>query len=1340
MAIVLVIASLPGQFGVNQRAHAAAGEPYIGEIQLFPYQGAPKNWAYLSGQILPINQNTALFSLLGIQFGGNGSTTFAVPNLVGKAPAGMGYYMAIQGMYPSRDGSGYGVGNAALGEVRLFPYTFAPSGWLSLQGQTLPISYYSELYDMLGTTFGGDGNSTFKLPTLTDPAPNIHYAISIDPSVSATNGTGSEFMGEIIPYPVPISNSPFIPAKGALLSINNYEALFQLVDTKFGGNGMTTFAVPDLRGNPAHLEYYIVEDQSIYPEITSTPPSVHSDDYTTLQNNALSVSAPGVLGNDSNAIAAGVQKQTAHGTVVMNSNGSFVYTPIRGYVGNDSFVYEAGNTNSGRLETVNITVEQGYPPVISGVTSNAIYNTAVTPTFNEGTAVLNGMTFTSGTKVDIDGTYTLVVTNTIDSTTVPFTIDQTAPIVTGVTDNGTYSTAPTITFNEGTAMLDNAAIPNGKIVSQEGQHTLVVTDTAGNTTTIGFKVYFKRTLTFNSDGGSAVVNTQVDYNTLATPPAPPVKTGYTFGGWYSDAGHTMPFDWLNTSITTDHTLYAKWVVNPYTVQFNTYGGSAVNDQVTDYNTYITEPPAPTQTGYTFAGWYSDAAYTTLFNFQTMTIMDNLTLYAKWVAKPYTVQFDTDGGSTIANQTVDYSTFINPPIVPTKTGYTFGGWYSDAGRTMPFDFSATSMIADLTLYAKWNPLTYNLTFISNGGSLVNNVVADYNSLALPPISPTRAGYTFMGWYSDPTLTTLFDFSTSLIQSDHILYAKWSNVVYTIQFDTAGGSAIADQLVAYGDILTAPVAPTRTGYSFVGWYSDPALSTPYNWSTSSITEHTILYAKWSTNAYSVRFDTYGGSAVADVNVDYGDKLIAPPAPSKAGYSFVGWYTDNTFTTLFDFNNTPITSNLKLYANWSNQVYTVSFNTYGGSSIDNVFVVNGGKITAPTPPTRSGYTFVHWYLENNLNNVFKFDTTTITSNLTLNANWKKKDDSSSSNNSSSGSTLPDKATSTNGVLILDPTQEGEVSLENDVDVRIPVGAINQPLNVSINKITNTANLLTNQKNLISSIYEINKNFVQNFNIPITLIFTFEMPKLQPNQQAEVFYFDENNQTWISTGAATVKGNRITTQVDHFTKFAVFAVDKPSVSTDPSAEIPATPTPAPLSTVITDIQGHWAESMIQQAVSEGWVKGYVDGSFKPNASVTRAEFIVMMMNLLPTDQTEATLTFKDQASIGAWARSSVAEAVQAGFIQGDAKGTFRPNAQVTRAEMAVIVAKVLHLDLSQQVTSSFADQAKIPAWAKASVTAMQQSRLLSGKANHTFAAMDSTNRAEAIKVLTGMRQNIKK
>jgi uncharacterized repeat protein (TIGR02543 family) len=119
---------------------------------------------------------------------------------------------------------------------------------------------------------------------------------------------------------------------------------------------------------------------------------------------------------------------------------------------------------------------------------------------------------------------------------------------------------------------------------------------------------------FYSNGGSAVTSQNVSYNATATEPAAPVKTGYTFSGWFSDAGLASLFS-FNTPITGDITLYAKWEIKNYTDTFNSNGGSAISNQNLAYNTTTAHPADPTQNGYSFAGWYSDAALTNIFKLQ-----------------------------------------------------------------------------------------------------------------------------------------------------------------------------------------------------------------------------------------------------------------------------------------------------------------------------------------------------------------------------------------------------------------------------------------------------------------------------------------------------------------------------------------------------------------------------------------------------------------------------------------------------------------------------------------------------------------------------------------------------
>jgi hypothetical protein len=166
-------------------------------------------------------------------------------------------------------------------------------------------------------------------------------------------------------------------------------------------------------------------------------------------------------------------------------------------------------------------------------------------------------------------------------------------------------------------------------------------------------------------------------------------------------------------------------------------------------------------------------------------------------------------------------------------------------------------------------------------------------------------------------------------------------------------------------------------------------------------------------------------------------------------------------------------------------------------------------------------------------------------------------------------------------------------------------------------------------------------------------------------------------------------------------------------------------------DISGHWAEVNIKQAVSSGIVSGYPDRTFKPNNTVTRAKFAVMLMNTLKPQGAGAALTFTDTAKIGAWAQKAVAQAVQAGIIKGYEDGSFRPDAEIIRAEMAVMLANALGLPIEAKAATDFADNKDIPAWAKGAVSADKKLGLLEGKGSNAFDPNGKTTRAEAATVL---------
>jgi hypothetical protein len=186
------------------------------------------------------------------------------------------------------------------------------------------------------------------------------------------------------------------------------------------------------------------------------------------------------------------------------------------------------------------------------------------------------------------------------------------------------------------------------------------------------------------------------------------------------------------------------------------------------------------------------------------------------------------------------------------------------------------------------------------------------------------------------------------------------------------------------------------------------------------------------------------------------------------------------------------------------------------------------------------------------------------------------------------------------------------------------------------------------------------------------------------------------------------------------------------PTIDVPTTDDPTAVN--FSDISGHWAEANIKQAASNQMINGFPDGTFRPNHTVTRAEFAVMLMNALKLQGEGAELTFTDTAKIGTWAQKAVAQAVQAGIITGYADGSFGPNAEVTRAEMAVMIANALGQSIEANAVIGFADDGNIPAWAKGSVAYVKQAGIVQGKGDNEFAPQDHATRAEAVTVLLNM------
>ena len=199
----------------------------------------------------------------------------------------------------------------------------------------------------------------------------------------------------------------------------------------------------------------------------------------------------------------------------------------------------------------------------------------------------------------------------------------------------------------------------------------------------------------------------------------------------------------------------------------------------------------------------------------------------------------------------------------------------------------------------------------------------------------------------------------------IYGNTSGVIVTYK---DGDSEYAKQVLPSGTLATRPDAPAATpGYTFGGW--NKVDGTAWDYASDKVTDNITLYAKWAANTYTITFDTAGGSEIAPITQDYGTVITAPKAPTREGYTFIGW--DKEIPTTIPAENMTVT------AQWEINQYTITFDTNGGSEIAPITQDYGTAITAPADPTREGYTFIGWDRE--------IPTTMPAENITLKARWK-------------------------------------------------------------------------------------------------------------------------------------------------------------------------------------------------------------------------------------------------------------------------------------------------------------------------------------------------------------------
>lgn len=492
---------------------------------------------------------------------------------------------------------------------------------------------------------------------------------------------------------------------------------------------------------------------------------------------------------------------------------------------------------------------------------------------------------------------------------------------------------------------------------------------------------------------SAGVSTGTYYrDTSQTITAKAAPTGYSFVGWYEGSNLISSSLQVSVTMSANRTLVAKYQIKSYVVNAvsddTTKGIVSPAGQTVEHGKNATVT-ASRKTGYKFDGWYNGTTKVTSANPYTFAPTANITLTAKWAINTVsdTVKISPSGGGTVSPNPItgQENTAINTTATP-ATGYNFKHWrYNDSSASGGYSESTTNPLKititgkrDIT--AVFELKSYTVTWNANGGTVspASTTKTHGSTLGTLP-TPTRAStaeysYTFAGWFTAASGGTQIS-STTTVTGNVTYYAHWTATKrsYTATFNGNGGSTPSPSSITkeYNTALGTLPTCTRTGYTFLGWYTASSGGTKIS-STTKITGTVTYYAQWAINSYTLTYNVNGGNAVspASKSVQYGSAYGTLPTPTRAStaqysYTFAGWYTAATGGTQVTVNTTMGAGNTTIYAHWTatKRSYKINYQTtYGSLNRTSQSVAYGSKgsctLTMPANDAQYTYTFQGWY----------------------------------------------------------------------------------------------------------------------------------------------------------------------------------------------------------------------------------------------------------------------------------------------------------------------------------------------------------------------------------------------
>lgn len=475
--------------------------------------------------------------------------------------------------------------------------------------------------------------------------------------------------------------------------------------------------------------------------------------------------------------------------------------------------------------------------------------------------------------------------------------------------------------------------------------------------------------------GTYYRDTQVTLTAKAAP------TGYDFVGWYEGSNLVSTSLSFAVTLTANRTLVAKYKIKSYTVNVTSEdtnkGTVSPAGQTVEHgaNAIVVATPKP---AYNFAGWYNGTTKVSSNASYTFAVTANISLTAKFTIKTFTTTTanSTGGTASVNKSSVEYGGSAIWTATP-STGYNFSKW-SNGSTANPLTVS--NITANTHITPVFVLKSYTVTWNPNGGTVDPTSTTKTHGSTLGTLpTPTRAAdaqytYTFKGWFTAATGGTQVSASTT-VTKNVTYYAQWTATPrsYTATFNGNGGGTPNPSTITktYGSELGTLPTCSRTGYTFLGWYTASSGGTKIS-STTKIIGTVTYYAQWSINSYTLTYNVNGGNAVspASKSVQYGSAYGTLPTPTKSSdaeytYAFAGWYTAASGGTQVTANTTMGAGNTTIYAHWTatRRSYTINYQTtYGSLNRTSQSVAYGSKgsctLTMPSNDAQYTYTFQGWY----------------------------------------------------------------------------------------------------------------------------------------------------------------------------------------------------------------------------------------------------------------------------------------------------------------------------------------------------------------------------------------------